>query len=50
MSFVDFCINSDVLDEFYCEGNLTVKNITYDCGKEGKVCLNGACVLPSKMH
>jgi hypothetical protein len=46
--FSDSCINSVLLKEFYCEGNLTVKNITYDCSREGKVCSNGACAIPPK--
>jgi len=42
--FKDFCINEAILKEFYCEGNDGPYNVTRDCGMEGKICLNGACV------
>jgi hypothetical protein len=44
---VDYCINSDSLNEFYCEENTTFKSITRDCGMENKVCSDGACVSES---
>lgn len=40
---IDFCENSDTLNESYCEGNIS-NTLTRDCGMENKVCLNGACV------
>ncbi len=42
--FKDSCVNSNTLNEFYCKENVGPYNITRDCGMEGKVCLEGACV------
>ena len=47
--FKDFCINEAILKEFYCEGNDGPYNVTRDCGMEGKICLNGACVKKEEL-
>ncbi len=43
VNWEDHCINSDILSESYCE-NGNPKQITRDCGMEGRVCSNGACI------
>ena len=47
--FKDFCINEAILNEFYCKGNVGPYNVTRDCGMEGKICLNGACVKKEEL-
>ena len=46
--YLDYCINSGVLNESYCEGN-TPKTVTHDCGGENKICSSGACVYKSRV-
>jgi len=47
--FRDSCINEAILNEFYCKGNVGPYNVTRDCGMEGKICLNGACVKKEEL-
>jgi hypothetical protein len=40
---IDYCENEAILNESYCEGNYA-NTLTRDCGMEGKICSNGACI------
>ncbi|MGY4884354.1 MAG: hypothetical protein ACP5NZ_02120 [Nanobdellota archaeon] len=41
--FLDYCENEAILNESYCLENVP-KTLTRDCGMEGKICKDGACV------
>jgi len=45
--FIDYCDNSVILNESYCDG-ANPKTISHDCGIENGICLNGACVPSCK--
>ncbi|NIO21848.1 MAG: hypothetical protein GTN76_14240 [Candidatus Aenigmarchaeota archaeon] len=44
----DYCRPNGKLREFYCRGKY-MASVVYDCSKEGKVCVSGACkkIAPS---
>jgi len=41
--FIDFCENSAILNESYCDG-ANPKTLSHDCGIENRACSNGACI------
>jgi hypothetical protein len=41
--YLDYCNDAAILNESYCEENIA-STVIRDCGMEGKVCSDGACV------
>ncbi|MFH1402667.1 MAG: thrombospondin type 3 repeat-containing protein [Candidatus Altiarchaeota archaeon] len=41
----DYCTNQGLLVEYYCGVDQSVKNQTYDCEWEGKICSDGKCCV-----
>jgi hypothetical protein len=41
----DSCVDTSTLKEYYCQSftNTTIFSANYNCGSEGKNCINGAC-------